>query len=274
MGGPTTAAQSTAATNSTEEYSIVTFKPLLSKLLLRPQTFTPEDLRLSLQHLASGQISNAQTGSFLAALRSNDVWREPEMVEVIVKVMKELSGNVDVGGSGNVCDWTMTGESALSVLNIALPAAIVAAGAGCRVCKHGNASSPWPSTPSSGDILTALSVPTNTLPPFSLTKVAKSRHVPFLHIFTPRYAPALAKVSPLKRELGFQTIFHQLASLISPAHRDYLVVGVHEERLGMVFARGLRTLGAKRAWVVHGKNGLDAISPEGETLVSVGFGRV
>lgn len=102
------------------EYSVNSFKPLLSKLLLRPQEFTPSDLRLALQHLASGQISNAQTGSFLASLRINNVWREPEMVEVVVKVMKELSGNVDVGGSGNVCDWTMTGESALSVSTVLL----------------------------------------------------------------------------------------------------------------------------------------------------------
>lgn len=133
----------------------------------------------------------------------------------------------------------------------------------------GNASSPWPSTPSSGDILTALSVPTNTLPLFSLIKVASSRHVPFLHIYTPRYAPRFAAIAPnpLRRELGFETIFHSLSSLVSPAKRDYCVIGVHEERLGAVFAEGMKTLGAKRAWIVHGKNGLDAISLEGETTV-------
>ena len=143
-------------------------------------------------------------------------------------------------------------------------------GSHTRRPQHGNASSPWPSTPSSGDILTALSVPTTTLPPFSLTKVAQSRHVPFLHIFTPRYSPRLTAISPLRRELGFETIFHTFSSLISPCKRDFLVIGVHEERLGQVFAEALKTLGATRAWVVHCEaNGLDAISPEGETTVWV-----
>lgn len=75
-------------------------------------------------------------------------------------------------------------------------------------------------------------------------------------------------MTPLRRELGFETIFHSLASLISPAKRDYLVIGVHQEWLGQVFAEGCKTLGAKRAWIVHGKkHSLDAISPEGETMV-------
>lgn len=134
--------------------------------------------------------------------------------------------------------------------------------------KHGYASSPWPSTPSSGDILTALSVPTTTLPPFSLTKVASSRHVPFLHIFTPRYSPQLAAISPLRRELGFETIFHVFAPLISAANPDYMVIGVHEERLGQTYAEACKTLGVKRAWIVHGKDHkLDAIAPGGETLL-------
>lgn len=75
-------------------------------------------------------------------------------------------------------------------------------------------------------------------------------------------------MSPLRRELGFETIFHSFSSLISPVKRDYLVIGVHEERLGQVFAEALKTLKAKKAWIVHGKeDGLDAISPHGETLV-------
>ncbi|CAD6569626.1 MAG: anthranilate phosphoribosyltransferase [Cyphobasidiales sp. Tagirdzhanova-0007] len=249
------------------EYSVATFKPLLSKLLQRPESFTPADLRLALLHFASRQISSAQTGSFLASLKVTNVWRKPELVQVLVGFMQDLSGSVKVGASGNICDWTFTGESGLSVINVALPAAIVAAGAGCRVVKHGNASSPWPSTPSSGDILTALSVPTTSLPPFSITKIASSRHVPFLHIYTPRYSPHLAALSPLRRELGFETIFHSLACLISPAKRDYLVIGVHEERLGQVFVEGCKSLQTKRAWIVHGRIGLDAISTEGETLL-------
>lgn len=71
----------------------------------------------------------------------------------------------------------------------------------------------------------------------------------------------------MDRELGFETIFHSFASLVSPAKRDYCVIGVHEERLGLVFAEALKAQGIKRAWVLHGKNGLDGVSPEGETLI-------
>lgn len=97
------------------EYTIQSFKPLLSKLLKDPDTYTPQDMRLALEHLASGQIAHAQSGSFLATLKVTEVWRRPEMIEVLVRTMDQLSGKVKVGGHGHVCDWTWTGESALSV---------------------------------------------------------------------------------------------------------------------------------------------------------------
>lgn len=97
------------------DMSVTSFKPLLSKLLQHPDNYTPDDLRLALHHLASGQISHAQTGSFLAALKVTEVWRKPELVQVLVEVMHGLSGRVKVGKEGQVCDWTFTGESALSV---------------------------------------------------------------------------------------------------------------------------------------------------------------
>lgn len=109
-------AMQNGTSSSTEPYSINSFKPLLSKLLRNPPEFTPQDLRLALLHLASGQISHAQTGSFLAALRlAKVVDTDREMVSAVVDVLTELSGSVKVGGEGQVCDWTMTGNSALSV---------------------------------------------------------------------------------------------------------------------------------------------------------------
>ena len=124
-----------AAPAPAAEYTIQTFKPLLAKLLQRPSEYTPADLRAALEHLASGHISHAQTGSFLAGLKVTEVWRRPDLVEIIVRFMNHLSGKVKVGAKGHVCDLTWTGESALSVINVALPAGIIAAGAGCRVVK-------------------------------------------------------------------------------------------------------------------------------------------
>lgn len=101
--------------NGEVPYSINTFKPLLSKLLRQPDSFSPSDLQEALLHLASGKVSHAQTGSFLASLKVTNVWRRPQLVQVLVKFMKDLSGNVNVGTEGNICDWTFTGESGLTV---------------------------------------------------------------------------------------------------------------------------------------------------------------
>lgn len=112
---------STAASAGSQESStssnmnVNTFKPLLSKLLQRPEEFTPEDMREALIHVVTGSASHAQMGSFLASLRVSDVWRKPDMVQVQVQVFSELSGNIKVGGEGHICDWTLTGESRLSV---------------------------------------------------------------------------------------------------------------------------------------------------------------
>lgn len=104
-----------SASSTSSNMDINTFKPLLSKLLQRPQEFTAEDMRSALIHVVTGAASHAQMGSFLASLRVSDVWRKPDMVQVQAQVFSELSGNIKVGGEGHICDWTLTGESRLSV---------------------------------------------------------------------------------------------------------------------------------------------------------------
>jgi anthranilate phosphoribosyltransferase len=96
-------------------YDVNSFKPILSKLLKQPDAFSPDDLKLALVHIASGKISHAQTGSFLATLKVTDVWRKPQLVQVLVQELNGLAGSVSVGSQGNICDWTFTGESGLSV---------------------------------------------------------------------------------------------------------------------------------------------------------------
>jgi anthranilate phosphoribosyltransferase len=106
------------SSSETASMNINTFKPLLSKLLQRPQEFTTEEMRLALLHIVTGKASHAQMGSFLASLKFSDVWRKPDMVQTLVKVLSELSGNIKVGGEGHICDWTLTGESRMSVSNL------------------------------------------------------------------------------------------------------------------------------------------------------------
>lgn len=108
-------ANASSSTSTSQSMNINTFKPLLSKLLQKPADFTPEDMRQALIHVVTGAASHAQMGSFLASLRVSDVWRKPDMVQVQAQVFSELSGNIKVGGEGHICDWTLTGESRLSV---------------------------------------------------------------------------------------------------------------------------------------------------------------
>jgi hypothetical protein len=90
---------------------------------------------------------------------------------------------------------------------------------------------------------------------------------PFLFLFAPHYHPALAHIAPIRRQLNFRTIFNILGPLINPARPGRMVLGVARKELGDTFAEVLKLMGLERALVVCGKEGLDEISPEGETWV-------
>ena len=91
---------------------------------------------------------------------------------------------------------------------------------------------------------------------------------PFLFLFAPHYHPALAHIAPIRRQLNFRTIFNVLGPLINPSRPGRMVLGVARKELGDTFAEVLKLMGLERALVVCGKEGLDEISPEGETWVS------
>lgn len=115
----------------------------------------------------------------------------------------------------------------------------------------------------------ALDIPITSLPLSRIPSIASRLSKPFLFLFAPLCHPALALVAPIRRQLGHPTIFNILGPLLNPARPDYMIVGVHSRYLGLPFAEALRTLKVKRAWVVNGDEGLDEISPEGTSHVSI-----
>jgi len=131
------------------------------------------------------------------------------------------------------------------------------------LAQHGNKAAT--SSSGSADILLSLGCPVTTLPPSSLSTVASRS--PFLFLFAPSYHPAMVRVAPIRKQLAFPTVFNALGPLINPARPGAMIVGVHSEYLGGVFAEALRLTGVRRAWVVCGAEGLDEISPAGETHV-------
>ncbi|GAA5917243.1 hypothetical protein JCM5296_006864 [Sporobolomyces johnsonii] len=242
------------------------FQALLKKLVLHPSTFTQSDTHLAFSHLAAPDAAHpSQIGAFLSALRLTGKDAEPAVVAECAAVMGEHALTVDVGhhGEGPVCDIVGTGGDGQNTFNVSTTAGIVAAGAGCRVYKHGNKAAT--SSSGSADILLSMGCPVTTLPPSSLPLVAAQS--PFLFLFAPLYHPAMVRVAPIRKQLGFPTVFNALGPLINPAQPRAMIVGVHSKGLGPVFAEALRITGVQRAWVVCGAEGLDEISPAGETHV-------
>ncbi|GAA5881195.1 hypothetical protein JCM16303_004838 [Sporobolomyces ruberrimus] len=246
-----------------------TFAPLLKKLVLSPSSFTLSDCHSAFSHLAHGPSAAlpSQIGAFLSALRMTGKDGEPEIVACCAQVMRDHALDIEVEqtgeGLGPVCDIVGTGGDGHNTFNVSTTAGIVAAGAGARVFKHGNKAAT--SSSGSADILLSLGCPVTTLPPTSIPSLSRSSS--FLFLFAPLYHPAMVHLAPIRKQLPFPTIFNALGPLINPVKPKRLIVGVHSEYLGKVFAEALRLGGVEKAWVVCGKEGLDEISIAGETHV-------
>nr|ODN96159.1 anthranilate phosphoribosyltransferase [Cryptococcus depauperatus CBS 7855] len=255
------------------QYTPETFKILLKKLVQTPEQFLPTDCAQCFQHLcvqgtteaqASGIQSNPKkAGSFLTALTLSSLDASPEIVAACASVLRQHSVAVDdLEGDGyrGTVDIVGTGGDGWDTYNVSTTAAVVAAGAGVRVAKHGSKAAT--STSGSADLLLSLDCRLS----FPVSKVHTFLdHSPFLFLFAPHYHPSLAHIAPIRRSLNFRTIFNILGPLINPSKPQRMVLGVAKKELGDTFAEVLRLLNVERALVVCGKEGLDEISPEGET---------
>jgi len=159
-------------------------------------------------------------------------------------------------------DTCGTGGGKVSTLNISTAAALVVAGAGVPVAKHGNRS--FTSRCGSADVLEALGVDI-TLPPEHAARVLAAAGLVFL--FAPTYHPAMRHVGPVRRELGVPTIMNLLGPLVNPAGVARQVIGVSDRARAPLVAEALVRLGARHALVLHAEVGMDEVSPSGATAV-------
>jgi anthranilate phosphoribosyltransferase len=205
-----------------------------------------------------GRATPIQIASLLVALR---VRREtPSHVaggvralrSAMVPVAADTAGLVDTCGTGG----------GLSTFNISTAAALLAAGAGVRIAKHGNRS--FTSRCGSADVLAELGV-TIELTPDAMARVLGDAGIVFM--FAPLLHPAMRHVAPVRRELGFGTIMNVLGPLTNPAGARRQVVGVADPALLHLIAGALAELEHERALIVHGEPGMDEISPIGPTRV-------
>ena len=162
----------------------------------------------------------------------------------------------------DLVDTCGTGGGALTTFNISTAAALLAAGLGVRIAKHGNRS--FTSRSGSADVLEALGVAID-IPPSAMARTLDAAGIVFM--FAPLMHPALRHVGPIRRELGVPTVMNIVGPLANPARAGRQVVGVAEASRLSLLAEALATLGTRRALVVHGAPGLDEVSPLGVTDV-------
>ena len=211
-----------------------------------------------LSEIMEGRASEVQTGAFLIALRTKGE-TVPELVG-LARTMRELATPV-ITERLNLVDTAGTGGGP-STFNVSTTAALVAAGAGVAMAKHGNRSST--SKSGSADLLEALGV---NIELDAAGVGASIDEVGFGFMFAPRHHLATSHVMPVRKELAVRTVFNFLGPLTNPAGARRQVIGVADRTFQESIAEALVTLGAERALVVSGDDGLDEISISGPTRV-------
>jgi anthranilate phosphoribosyltransferase len=212
------------------------------------------------EEVLAGAVPPAQLGGLLVALRM-----QGETADQLVGAARVLRAHaVPVPGvAPEAVDTCGTGGDGAGTFNVSTAAALVVAGAGVPVAKHGNRA--VSGVAGSTDVLEALGVVVD-LPPARLAACVREVGIAFLH--APALHPALAQVAPTRRALGIRTIFNLLGPLVNPAGVRRQVVGVPERRWVEPMAAALGRLGAEHAWVVCGGGGLDELALDGPSHVA------
>jgi anthranilate phosphoribosyltransferase len=209
--------------------------------------------------LMSGEATPVQIGSFLTGLRMRG-----ETVDEIAGAVATMRGKMlRVEAPEGAIDVVGTGGDATGSYNISTTSAFVVAGAGVPVAKHGNRA--LSSKSGAADTLTALGVRID-LAPEDIGRCIREAGIGFM--FAPAHHSAMKHVGPARAELGFRTVFNLIGPLSNPASVRRYLLGVFSPEWVEPLANVLGSLGAERAWVVHGAGGFDEISPAGETKVA------
>jgi len=234
---------------------------LLHKLT-RHEDLTAAEAAGAMDLVMTGQATSAQLAGLLVGLSMKG--ERPEEIVGLAQTMRAHAVPLP-HHAGEVFDTCGTGGDRAGTINVSTAAALVLAGAGVRVAKHGNRS--VSSRCGSADVFEALGVGI-TAPPEVVERSLTQAGVAFL--FAPAFHPAMKHAASTRKELGLRTAFNLLGPLTNPAAPSRQVVGVPRPELTELVARALLMLGSERVWVVHGADGLDEISTTGYTKVSEG----
>jgi anthranilate phosphoribosyltransferase len=224
------------------------------------EPLTADDAQAAFDMVMQGHATAVQVAALLSAMRATG--ETPEIVAGVVRALRTAMVSLSADDPDDLVDTCGTGGGAVSTFNISTAAAIVAAGAGVRIAKHGNRS--FTSRCGSADVLEALGVPIEVPVP---VMEAALREAGIVFMFAPLMHPAMRHVGPVRRELAIPTVMNIVGPLANPARAGRQVVGVADLERAPVLASALAALGTKHALVVHGEPGLDEVSPLGPTHV-------
>ncbi|HJQ31144.1 MAG TPA: anthranilate phosphoribosyltransferase [Pyrinomonadaceae bacterium] len=228
--------------------------------LMRGEDLRREEAAALLDALLDGTATDAQLGAALVALAVKG--ETVEELAGLATAMRQRAVRISARHVRFI-DTAGTGSSRAKTFNVSTAAAFVIAGAGLPVAKHGSRAAT--SRSGSADVLTALGVNVAAAPEVSESCL---NELGVCFMFAPLYHGATARVAGVRRELGVHTTFNLLGPLTNPAGAPRQVIGVWHEALVEPLAHTLLALGAERAWVVHGLDGLDEVTLAAPTKVA------
>jgi len=231
------------------------------QLLVDREELPFEIAQQSMREIMAGEATPTQVGAFLTALRMKG--ETVEEVTAFAMVMRENSVRINPKVNGRMVDTCGTGGDRLKTFNVSTASALVAAGSGITIAKHGNRS--VTSKCGSADVLEAVGVNLNA-PPSTVQRSIENIGIGFM--FAPTFHPAMKNAVIPRREIGIRTVFNILGPLTNPANANAQVLGVYDPDIVIPLAEVLKKLGIEEALVVHGLDGVDEISTVGKTKLA------
>jgi len=242
---------------------MASLKEFLKPLAEDGTALTREQAAHALTEILTGTVPDVEIAAMLTVFAT----RGEQVAELAgyVDVMRARATPVPLDDEerAELVDIVGTGGGGPLTFNISSGAALVAAAAGAKVAKHGNRA--VTSRCGAADVLEALGVPIDLSPQLAAECL---RATGFMFLYAPLYHPAMKALGPLRRALGFRTIFNLCGPLTNPAGARNQVIGVLAPSRVLLVGRTLVALGARRAFVVHGTDGIDELTTTGESIVA------
>jgi len=235
--------------------------PALLEQLRRHEDLTSDQAAEAMGAIMDGGVPSAQIAALLMGLALKG--EKPTEIVGFARTMRERAVALPGGPVAGVFDTCGTGGDGAHTFNVSTAAALVVAGAGVPVAKHGNRA--VSSRCGSADVFEALGVKLEA-PAERVAEALGEAGLAFF--FAPAWHPSMRHAGPTRRELGIRTAFNLLGPLTNPAGAIRQLIGVSRPEHTELLAKALGLLGAERAWVVHGSGGLDELSTTGHTKVS------